>query len=177
MSISRVYRGLFVYTQGFHSLMKTALNERARKSGVALNVWKVFTLLLEQSGDSEHKLLLGDCNACEQEVVIREYKEDVDRAEEAFIKRLEHERQLKMQLSVDIEKRQAYVKELEQEKEVYQINKKRMQEEVEQCSKSNADEIELRFRFETKLNSIYSVYRDLQKRVVLVAKHSTNVHS
>ena len=96
---------------------------------------------------------------------MREHKKDIDHIEKEFIERLEKEQQLKKELSVDIEKRQAYVKELEQERELYQIHKKRMQEELEQCSKSNADEIELRFRFETKLNSIYSVYRDLQKRV------------
>ena len=60
-AIDRIYRGLFVYTLGFHNIMKKSLNVKARKMGVALNIWKVFTLLLEHSNESEQKLTLGQC--------------------------------------------------------------------------------------------------------------------
>eukprot|EP00831_Metopus_contortus_P069956 TRINITY_DN63157_c0_g1_i1.p4 TRINITY_DN63157_c0_g1~~TRINITY_DN63157_c0_g1_i1.p4 ORF type:complete len:102 (+),score=30.59 TRINITY_DN63157_c0_g1_i1:178-483(+) len=43
-------------------------------------------------------------------------------------------------------------------------NKKRMEAEINLSTKSHEEEVQLRLKFETKLNGIYSVYRDLQNR-------------
>lgn len=100
-----------------------------------------------------------------QRVVVREHKEEVDRMESEFSEQLERKKEMEMQLAVSIEERQKYVKELEQERDAYRTNKARMEAEISQSNKSHDEEVQLRLKFESKLNAIYSVHRDLQRRV------------
>jgi len=97
--------------------------------------------------------------------VVRERKEEVDRMESDFSEQLEKKREMEIQLSISIEERQKYVKELEQERDAYKVSKVRMEAEINQSNKSHDDEVKLRLKFESKLNKIYSVHRDLQRRV------------
>jgi len=97
--------------------------------------------------------------------VVREHKEEVDRMESDFSEQLEKKREMETQLSISIEERQKYVKELEQERDAYKVSKVRMEAEINQSNKSHDDEVKLRLKFESKLNKIYSVHRDLQRRV------------
>jgi predicted RNase H-like nuclease (RuvC/YqgF family) len=98
-------------------------------------------------------------------VVAREHKEEVDRMESDFAEKLEKKKEMEMQLAISIEERQKYVKELEQERDAYKMNKGRMEAEINQSNKSHDEEVKLRLKFESKLNKIYSVHRDLQRRV------------
>ena len=97
--------------------------------------------------------------------MVRERKEEVDRMESDFSEQLEKKREMEIQLSISIEERQKYVKELEQERDAYKVSKVRMEAEINQSNKSHDDEVKLRLKFESKLNKIYSVHRDLQRRV------------
>jgi len=99
--------------------------------------------------------------------VIREHKEEVDKIESDYTEKLEKKKELEAQLTTNIDEMKKYVKELEQECDAFKVNKKRMEAEIVQSNKSHDEEVQLRLKFETKLNGIYSVYRDLQNRVFL----------
>ena len=97
--------------------------------------------------------------------MVREHKKEVDRMESDFAEKLDKKKEMEAQLAISIEERQKYVKELEQERDAYKINKNRMEAEINQSNKSHDEEVQLRLKFESKLNCIYSVHRDLQQRV------------
>lgn len=98
--------------------------------------------------------------------MTREHKKEIEKMETDYNERLEKKKETEEQLASNIEEMQKYVRELETEREVYKQNKKRLEAEVHQSSKSHEEEVQLRLKFESKLNGIYSVYRDLQNRVI-----------
>ena len=91
-----------------------------------------------------------------------------------FAEKLDKKKEMEAQLAISIEERQKYVKELEQERDAYKINKNRMEAEINQSNKSHDEEVQLRLKFESKLNNIYSVHRDLQQRVYYYMYNSMN---
>ena len=91
-----------------------------------------------------------------------------------FTEKLDKKKEMEAQLAISIEERQKYVKELEQERDAYKINKNRMEAEINQSNKSHDEEVQLRLKFESKLNNIYSVHRDLQQRVYYYIHNSMN---
>ncbi len=98
--------------------------------------------------------------------MTREHKKEVERLETDFTDKLEKKKEMETQLLTSIDEMQKYVRELEGEREAYRLNKRRLEAEISQSSKSHEEEVQLRLKFETKLNGIYSVYRDLQNRVL-----------
>lgn len=45
--VDRIYRALFVYSVGFHELIKKVLQHTEKKYTLITNIWKVFAVLLE----------------------------------------------------------------------------------------------------------------------------------
>ena len=163
--IDRIYRALFVYTIGFHELMKTNLSGEAINFGIISNIWKVYALLLEHAFESDYKLLIGECNTFINKLVLRKHKKEIDRIEIDFAERLERRKKAEAQLAIDIEENQKYIKELEKERDAYRITNKKMENEIIQKNQYHEEEIKLRLKFENKLNTIYSVHFDLRNRV------------
>jgi hypothetical protein len=97
--------------------------------------------------------------------VAREHKKELEKMESECNDKLEKKKEIEEQLANNIEDMQKYVRELETEREAYRQNKKRLEAEMHQSTKSHEEEVQLRLKFESKLNGIYSVYRDLQNRV------------
>ena len=97
---------------------------------------------------------------------MREHKKEIDQLEYNFSERLTKKKETETQLAFNIEGNQKYIKELEQERNAYIENKERMENEIAQSKKSHDEEIQLRMKFESKLNKIYSVHNDLQQRVL-----------
>lgn len=100
-------------------------------------------------------------------IVTREHKKEIEKMESDYTEKLDKTKKTEEQMANNIEELQKYVRELETEKETYKQNKKRLEAEMHQSSKSHEEEVQLRLKFESKLNGIYSVYRDLQNRVTI----------
>jgi hypothetical protein len=98
-------------------------------------------------------------------LVSKEHKEEMDKIEHEFLSKLEEKEDAENTLKNNIEFLQKYVEELEGERETNRQNKKRLELEMTQNLKSHEEEVQLRLKFESKLNSIHSVYRDLQSKV------------
>ncbi len=154
--IDRIYRALFVYSIGFHELTKKCLTSTAKKYGVVVSIWKVFSILLEYCCESGYKMLVSQ--------VTNQHKEDLIRIEEEYIGKLHEKEETEKSLKAHTEYLQKYVEELENERENQRQTRKRLELELSQNSKTHEEEVALRIKFEAKLNSIHSVYRDLETK-------------
>ena len=56
--ITRIYRALFVYSVGFHELLKNCLEHTNKNYEINTNIWKVFLVLLEYCCRSDYKMLI-----------------------------------------------------------------------------------------------------------------------
>lgn len=107
---------------------------------------------------------LAKVSGCES-VVMRRHKQELDKQEADFAEQLGKKKNMEQQLAVSIDEKRKYISELEQERDAYMQNKTRLEDEISQSSKSHEEEIQLRIKFESKFNRVYSVYRELQGRV------------
>jgi len=98
-------------------------------------------------------------------VVMRERKQEIDKMETDFAEQLAKKKSMQQQLAVSIDEKHKYITELEQERDAYILNKTRTEDEMTQLNKLYEEETQLRMKFESKFNKIYSVYRELQTRV------------
>ena len=90
----------------------------------------------------------------------------VDKMEKEFSEKLIDKKELEEQLMLNIDEKEKYIKDLEQERNAYLATKKQMEGELIKANNSHDAEIQLRMKFEAKLNQVHSIYNDLQQRVI-----------
>ena len=59
--IDKVYKGLFIYTIGFHNMIKKIITIAANNFGVLSSIWKVYALLLEHVDGSNYQFAITEC--------------------------------------------------------------------------------------------------------------------
>jgi hypothetical protein len=69
--VDRVYRALFVYSVGFHELIKKCLMHCEKKYTLITNIWKVFAVLLEYCCRSDYRMLISEISS--------EHKKELDK--------------------------------------------------------------------------------------------------
>lgn len=72
--IDRIYRALFVYSVGFHELIKKCLEHTKKKYTIITQIWKVFAILLEYCCRTDYRMLISEISK-ESEDKIREKEE------------------------------------------------------------------------------------------------------
>ena len=105
-------------------------------------------------------------------IVMKEHKQELINLETGFEKELEKNKLKETLMEMDIKEKERYLQELEQEKELYQTNKMFLENTLNRTSESHKEEKKLRQRFEIKLNSVFSINRELRNRV-----HSSFIYS
>ena len=85
--------------------------------------------------------------------------------ETEFANRLEKRKEIEARMTNALEERQEYIKELEQMKNAYKLHNERAAVEIENSKHSHEEEVQLRLKFENKMNKINQIYKDLQQRV------------
>ena len=93
-----------------------------------------------------------------------EHQEQIEHMETEFIKEInqlsEHEKELKMTLDEINRDNGELRKRLEEEVQL----RLKLQEEIYKNIKSHEEEVQLRLQFESKLNGLHSLHRDLQAK-------------
>lgn len=56
--INRIQRGLFVHSMGFYELVREASKPCKNSALVTINIWTIFSKLLETCCKTDHKLLM-----------------------------------------------------------------------------------------------------------------------
>lgn len=154
--VDRIYRGLFVYSIGFYEMLQRCLHHAENKFTQLSSLWKVFAILLEYCCKSNYQMLISKLS--------KEHKEELERIETQFndhIGRLtENERNLKESL----ENLQKKKDELEKQKEEETFLRKKIEEEFTKNVQTHEEEVQLRLKFESKLNNMHALQRDLHAK-------------
>ena len=56
----RIYRALFVYSVGFHELLKKSLEHSSNRFTLVTNIWKVFSILLEYCCRTDYLQMISE---------------------------------------------------------------------------------------------------------------------
>ena len=59
-TVDRIYRGLFVYSVGFYELLNKVLSYTEKKYTIVINIWKVFSILLEYCCRTDYRMLISE---------------------------------------------------------------------------------------------------------------------
>lgn len=154
--IDRLYRALFVYSIGFYELVKRCLAHSEKNYVLVTSMWKVFAVLLEYCCKADYRMLIA--------AMSKEHKEELESMEHEFQTRidsmLETEKTLKHDLELLLRDNEEQKREREEEKEM----RVKLEEEVLTKQRNHEDEVQLRLKFESKLNYLHSLHRDLESK-------------
>jgi hypothetical protein len=155
-TVDRAFRCLFVYSVSFYEMIKKLISHCNRKYTIIISIWKVFSVLLEYCCQSDYRMLISDITK-QHEVEIKACRR-ASRPSAELERERTNERTLRLKL----------------------------EEEYMQNSKNHEEEVQLRLKFEGKLNSMHSKHRELEikhKRLQqdyegqeqVVAKHEATI--
>ena len=74
--VDRVYRALFVYSVGFHELVKKLLQHTEKKYTLITSVWKVFAILLEYCCRTDYRMLVSE--------ISKEHKNEIEKLDRDY---------------------------------------------------------------------------------------------
>ena len=96
--------------------------------------------------------------------ISKEHKQEIEKLEKEFELKcseyIENERVLKQNMEI----LQKYSEELEKERSNEKNLRLKLEEEFMQNTKNHEEEVQLRLKFESKLNNMHSLHRDLETR-------------
>jgi hypothetical protein len=154
--VDRIFRALFVYSVGFYELIKKCLQHTERKYSIITAIWKVFSILLEYCCKTDYRMLISE--------ISKEHKEELDRLEREFQQKFNEQAENERRLKSNLEILQKYSDDLEKEKNSERQMRLKLEEEYMQNTKNHEEEVQLRLKFESKLNNMHSVHRDLETK-------------
>lgn len=142
--VNRVYKCLFVYSTGFHELLKKLLQHTEGKYMVIKSIWRTFAVLLEYCCKTDYESLLQDIDREykeQQQKIIDEYEDEIETLKARNKQWVEKEEQIKQYVS-------------KMEKDTFQ--EKRMREKAEEefvkLKDNIEEEVSLRMKFENKVS-------------------------
>jgi chromosome segregation ATPase len=155
--VDRVFRALFVYSIGFYQLINKAMGHVANKNVLVAGIWKVYSILLEYCCYKDYQMVVKTLVLEREQEVARigdEFRQQLDvlAKNESFL--LENLEELREQLN---QAQGLLVQETHRREE--------LEEEMKQRGSGHEQEVELRLKFESKLNQMFAQQRDLEVRL------------
>jgi hypothetical protein len=154
--VDRIYRALFVYSIGFYELMNKALIHTSNKYRVITSIWKVYAVLLEYCSASDYRMLINELS-----VQHMEEMQQLDYKYQDTIRDLEDTKKIQ---SENVDTLQKYCTKLERDLADEKSNRMKLEEEFDQNSKNHEEEVQLRLKFESKLNNMHAIHRDVETK-------------
>jgi hypothetical protein len=121
-------------------------------------VWKVFWILLEYCYKADHQTILEEVN--------RENNEHLERLTKDLTAKTRELDELIAWKAKYLASYERTVENLLMEKENLIREKLHLEEDCRINEKAYTDEVQLRIKFENKINDFYANYRDLQAKVI-----------
>lgn len=154
--IDRLYKALFVYSLGFYQLINKTMEHVAGKYTYVAGVWKVYSILLEYCCKVDYDMAIA---------TVQEEKRTALDQMEAHYKAQVRDLQVKCDKALsDLENYSARVGLLERERLQEQHRRLELEEEISHRGLGHEEEVELRIRFEGKLNQMFAHQRDMETR-------------
>lgn len=154
--IDRVYRSLFVYSVGFYEMLREAIGTAKNRPAIISNFWKVFSILLEYCCKHDYRMQIAE--------ITQRHTEEKDELEKEIRERqtefLEKEGLLKNNIHNLLMK----LEEIEKEKQIELSKREQLQKDHEQQNKNYEDEVNLRKRYEMKINELFILHREVETR-------------
>lgn len=155
-TIDRIYRSLFVYSVGFYELIKTCLQHTEKKYSMITNIWKVFAILLEYCCRTDYRMLISE--------ISKEHKAELEQLDRDYQKKSEEQANNEKVLKENLDTQQKMCEELQREMMNEKQMRLKLEEDYTQNTKNHEEEVQLRLKFESKLNNMHSAHRDLETR-------------
>ena len=154
--VDRIYRALFVYSVGFYELMKKALSHTSGKYRVITSIWKVYAVLLEYCSASDYKMLINELSL--------QHMDEMQQLEHKYQDTIHDLEDTKKIQSENIDTLQKYCTKLERDLANEKSNRIKLEEEFEQNSRNHEEEVQFRLKFESKLNNMHAIHRDVETK-------------
>ena len=118
--VDRIYRALFVYSVGFHELIKKCLEHTEKKYTLITNVWKVFAILLEYCCRTDYRMLISE--------ISKEHKAELDKLDADYQHKFQEQATHEKVLRENNDTLTKYCEEIERER----ANEKQMRLKLEE---------------------------------------------
>ena len=167
--IDRIYRSLFVYSVGFYELIKKLLEHTEKKYSMITNIWKVFAILLEYCCRTDYRMLISE--------ISKEHKAELEQLDREYQKKSEEQANNEKVLKENLDTQQKMCEELQREMMNEKQMRLKLEEDYTQNTKNHEEEVQLRLKFESKLNNMHSAHRDLETRYKRVLQDLNNAQN
>lgn len=164
--IDRIYRSLFVYSVGFYELIKSCLKHTEKKYTIITSIWKVFAILLEYCCRTDYRMLISE--------ISKEHKAELNKLDRDYQKKAEEQANNEKVLKENLDTQQKICEELQREMMNEKQMRLKLQEDFTQNTANHEEEVQLRLKFESKLNNMHSAHRDLETRYKRVLSDLNN---
>lgn len=94
----------------------------------------------------------------------KQHQDDLQELEEKYEDTIKDLEETKMSLNEDVETFQKYCQKLERELTNEKAARQKLEEEYQQNTKNHEEEVQLRLKFESKLNNMHSIHRDVDTK-------------
>ena len=154
--VNRIYKALFVYSLGFYQLINKTMEHIDGKYTYIAGIWKVFAILLEYCCKVDYCMMITEVQ--EEKRIALEQSEAKYRDQ---ILQLQ-EKDAKNQQEIDHFRHKLGLMEHEMQQERHK--REDMEEEISHRGSGHEEEVELRIKFETKLNQMFAKQRDMETK-------------
>lgn len=154
-SINRIYRSLFVYSVGFYDLIVRCMEHSNQNHALVSSIWKVFAILIEYCCKSDYTMLISS--------LAVEHKKELDRINSDFAERVDKFSNIESTLRKNIDELEKDLKEKRQKLNYVESERLRLIEIVDESIKSKEKEVQLRVKFEEKINNMHALNRTTEE--------------
>ena len=130
------------------------------------NIWKVFAILLEYCCRTDYRMLISE--------ISKEHKTELEKLDKDYQNKSEEQANNEKVLKESLDSQQKMCEELEREMMNEKQMRLKLQEDFTQNTKNHEEEVQLRLKFESKLNNMHSAHRDLETRYKRVLNDHNN---
>lgn len=145
-----------MYSVGFYELIKSCLKFTEKKYSMITNIWKVFSILLEYCCRTDYRMLISE--------ISKEHKSELENLDREYQKKSEEQANNEKVLKENLDTQQKMCEELQREMMNERQLRLKLEEDYQQNTKNHEEEVQLRLKFESKLNNMHSAHRDLETR-------------
>lgn len=158
--IDRVYRSLFIYSIGFYQQIQKILEHSNKKYNIITGIWKVYAILLEYCCQLDYQMIIKTLDI--------EKKDEIEKIELDYQNQITNLENREKELKDNIDFSKFQLQEIQKTLRVEVMKREEAEDELSRRGTGHEEEVELRLRFESKLNQMYAKLRDLEKNVSIL---------
>lgn len=137
-------------------MIKKCLEHTSKNVTIITAIWKVFSILLEYCCHTDYNMLITK--------IQNEFEEEKQKLEDRYKKKFQEQADNEKDLKDQLERLQKHCEAVEKDMMNERTMRLKIEEEHNQNTKNHEEEVQLRLKFEAKLNNMHSAHRDLETK-------------